>query len=296
MAKVEFRHVVKRFGDVEVIPDLNLTIEDGEFVALLGPSGCGKSTSLFILAGIYLPSGGELLFDGRVVNEVEAKDRNVGIVFQSYALYPHMTVRDNVLFPLRFKRMPREEALARVAAAGNLVQVTELLDRRPGELSGGQQQRVALARALVKEPQLLLLDEPLSNLDATLRLTMRTEIKSLQKKLGVTTVLVTHDQIEATTMADRIICLRAGRIEQIGQPDDLYRRPQSLFIAGFIVVGSALIVEALYHPPYWVHAVLWLPLIFIVTIGPLRPMKGLMIALQYHHKAAEGRFTSDDSR
>jgi inositol-phosphate transport system ATP-binding protein len=147
MAKVEFRHVVKRFGDVEVIPDLNLTIEDGEFVALLGPSGCGKSTSLFILAGIYLPSGGELLFDGRVVNEVEAKDRNVGIVFQSYALYPHMTVRDNVLFPLRFKRMPREEALARVVAAANLVQVTELLDRRPSELSGGQQQRVALARA-----------------------------------------------------------------------------------------------------------------------------------------------------
>ena len=234
MAKVEFRHVVKRFGDVEVIPDLNLTIEDGEFVALLGPSGCGKSTSLFMLAGIYLPSGGELLFDGRIVNEVEAKDRNVGIVFQSYALYPHMTVRDNVLFPLRFKRMPREEARARVAAAANLVQVTELLHRRPGDLSGGQQQRVALARALVKEPQLLLLDEPLSNLDATLRLTMRTEIKSLQKSLGVTTVLVTHDQIEATTMADRIICMRAGRIEQIGTPDDLYRRPQSLFIAGFI--------------------------------------------------------------
>ena len=233
MAKVEFRHVVKRFGDLEVIPDLNLTIEDGEFVALLGPSGCGKSTSLFMLAGIYQPSSGELLFNGRVVNEVEAKDRNVGIVFQSYALYPHMTVRDNVLFPLRFKRVPREEARTRVAAAANLVQVTELLDRRPGELSGGQQQRVALARALVKVPQLLLLDEPLSNLDATLRLTMRTEIKSLQKKLEVTTVLVTHDQIEATTMADRIICLRAGRIEQIGPPDDLYRR-QSLFIAGFI--------------------------------------------------------------
>jgi inositol-phosphate transport system ATP-binding protein len=234
MAKVEFRHVVKRFGDAEVIPDLNLTIEDGEFVALLGPSGCGKSTSLFILAGIYLPSGGELLFDGRIVNEVEAKDRNVGIVFQSYALYPHMTVRDNVLFPLRFKRMPREEALGRVGAAAALVQVEGLLDRRPGDLSGGQQQRVALARALVKEPQLLLLDEPLSNLDATLRLTMRTEIKSLQKKLGVTTVLVTHDQIEATTMADRIICMRAGRIEQIGAPDDLYRRPESPFIASFI--------------------------------------------------------------
>jgi len=234
MARVEFRNVVKRFGDVEVIPNMNLTIEDGEFVALLGPSGCGKSTSLFLLAGIYLPSGGELLFDGHVVNEVEARDRNVGIVFQSYALYPHMTVRDNILFPLRFKKTPREEALSRVSAAADLVQVGELLGRRPSDLSGGQQQRVALARALVKEPQLLLLDEPLSNLDATLRLTMRTEIKSLQHKLGITTILVTHDQIEATTMADRIICMRNGRIQQVGTPDDLYLRPESLFIAGFI--------------------------------------------------------------
>jgi inositol-phosphate transport system ATP-binding protein len=234
MARVEFRNVVKRFGEVEVLPDLSLTIDDGEFVALLGPSGCGKSTSLFLLAGIYLPSGGQLLFDGHVVNEVEARDRNVGIVFQSYALYPHMTVRDNILFPLRFKKTPREEALSRVSAAADLVHVGELLERRPGELSGGQQQRVALARALVKEPQLLLLDEPLSNLDATLRLTMRTEIKSLRDKLGVTTILVTHDQIEATTMADRIVCMRAGRIEQVGTPDDLYLRPENLFIAGFI--------------------------------------------------------------
>ncbi len=221
MARVEFRNVVKRFGEVKVIPDMNLTIEDGEFVALLGPSGCGKSTSLFMLAGIYLPTAGELLFDGHVVNEVEARDRNVGIVFQSYALYPHMTVRENILFPLRFKKMPREEALSRVRAAADLVHVGELLERRPSELSGGQQQRVALARALVKEPQLLLLDEP-------------TEIKSLQQKLGVTTILVTHDQIEATTMADRIICMRAGRIEQVGTPDDLYLRPESLFIASFI--------------------------------------------------------------
>lgn len=234
MARIEFQDVTKRFGDVEVIPSMNLAIEDGEFVALLGPSGCGKSTSLFMLAGIYMPSGGELLFDGHVVNEVEARDRNVGIVFQSYALYPHMTVRDNILFPLRFKRTSREEALRRVKAIAELVHVGELLDRRPGQLSGGQQQRVALARALVKEPQLLLLDEPLSNLDATLRLTMRTEIKSLQAKLGVTTILVTHDQIEATTMADRIICMRAGRIEQVGTPEDLYLRPQSLFIASFI--------------------------------------------------------------
>ena len=187
-----------------------------------------------MLAGIYLPSGGELMFDGHVVNEVEARDRNVGIVFQAYALYPHMTVRDNIGFPLRFRRTPRAEAMRRVGAAADLVRVAELLDRRPGELSGGQQQRVALARALVKEPQLLLLDEPLSNLDATLRLTMRTEIKSLQKKLGVTTILVTHDQIEATTMADRIVCMRAGRIEQVGTPDDLYLRPTSVFIASFI--------------------------------------------------------------
>ena len=234
MARVEFRDVVKRFGEVEVIPGLTLAIEDGEFVALLGPSGCGKSTTLFMLAGIYLPSGGELRFDGHLVNEVEARDRNVGIVFQSYALYPHMTVRDNIGFPLRFQKTPRDEAAGRVRAAADLVHVGELLDRRPSELSGGQQQRVALARALVKEPQLLLLDEPLSNLDATLRLTMRTEIKSLQQRLGVTTILVTHDQIEATTMADRIVCMRGGRIEQVGTPDDLYLRPESLFIAGFI--------------------------------------------------------------
>ncbi|SDB30160.1 ABC transporter ATP-binding protein [Bauldia litoralis] len=234
MARIEFRNIAKRFGDVEVIPGMDLDIADGEFVALLGPSGCGKSTSLLILAGIYLPSGGDLLFDGHVVNDVEAKDRNVGIVFQSYALYPHMTVRDNIMFPLRFKKTPRDEAIRRVNDAAALVQVGELLDRKPSELSGGQQQRVALARALVKQPQLLLLDEPLSNLDATLRLSMRTEIKSLQDELGVTTILVTHDQIEATTMADRIICMRAGRIEQIGTPDDLYDRPSSLFVAGFI--------------------------------------------------------------
>src|SRR6202011_1512156 len=234
MARVEFRDVVKRFGEVEVIPDMNLTIEDGEFVALVGPSGCGKSTSLFLLAGIYLPTAGELLFDGHVVNEVEARDRNVGIVFQSYALYPHMTVRNNILFPLRLKKTPREEALGRVGAAADLVHVGELLERRPSELAGGQQQRVALARPPLQGAPPLLLAEPLSNLDATLRLTMRTEIKSLQHKLGVTTILVTHDQIEATTMADRIICMRAGRIEQVGTPDDLYLRPESLFIASFI--------------------------------------------------------------
>ena len=234
MARIEFKNIQKNFDDVVVIPDMDLTIHDGEFVALLGPSGCGKSTSLFMLAGIYLPSGGDLLFDGHRVNEVEARDRNVGIVFQSYALYPHMTVRNNIRFPLRFKKIAEAESERRVREAAELVQVSELMDRRPSQLSGGQQQRVALARALVKDPQLLLLDEPLSNLDATLRLTMRTEIKALQERLGVTTILVTHDQLEATTMADRIICMREGYIEQIGSPDDLYLRPETLFVAGFI--------------------------------------------------------------
>jgi inositol-phosphate transport system ATP-binding protein len=234
MASIEFQRVQKSFGPVNVIPDLNLLINDGEFVALLGPSGCGKSTSLLMLAGIYLPTGGDILFDGHRVNEVEARDRNVGVVFQSYALYPHLSVRDNIRFPLRFKKLPKEEAERRIREAVDLVQIAEFLDRRPNQLSGGQQQRVALARALVKDPSLLLLDEPLSNLDATLRLSMRTELKSLHEKLGVTTILVTHDQIEATTMADRIICMREGRIEQVGTSDDLYRRPESLFVAGFI--------------------------------------------------------------
>jgi inositol-phosphate transport system ATP-binding protein len=234
MARIEFRNIQKSFGDVVVIPGMDLVIEDGEFVALLGPSGCGKSTSLLMLAGIYLPSGGEMLFDGALVNEVEARDRNVGIVFQSYALYPHMSVLQNVMFPLKFKKVPQADARRRAEEAARLVQVHELLQRRPSELSGGQQQRVALARALVKRPHLLLLDEPLSNLDATLRLTMRAEIKTLQRQLGVTSILVTHDQLEATTMADRIICMSKGRIEQIGTPDDLYLRPQSLFVAGFI--------------------------------------------------------------
>ncbi len=234
MARIEFDGVTKRWGDVVAVDAMSLVVEEGEFVSLLGPSGCGKSTTLFMLAGIYAPSTGEIRFGGAVVNEVEARDRNVGIVFQSYALYPNMTALRNIMFPLRFKRVPRAEAEQKAREAARLVQVEELLGRMPAEMSGGQQQRVALARALVKEPQLLLLDEPLSNLDATLRLSMRSEIKTLQRQLGVTTILVTHDQLEATTMADRIICMRAGRIEQVGTPDDLYLRPASLFVAGFI--------------------------------------------------------------
>ncbi len=234
MARIEITNVSKSWGDVVAVDDISLTIEDGEFVAVLGPSGCGKTTTLLMLAGIYAPTGGDFKFDGQLVNEVEAKDRNVGIVFQSYALYPHKTVRDNIAFPLKFKKVSAAEMRRRVEAAAKMVHVGELLDRRPAQLSGGQHQRVALARALVKEPQLLLLDEPLSNLDASLRLTMRSEIKRLQRTLALTTILVTHDQVEAMTMADRIICMNEGTIQQMGTPEDLYQRPASLFVAAFI--------------------------------------------------------------
>ena len=234
MAKIELKNLRKEWGAAVAVEDISLTFDDGSFVAVLGPSGCGKSTTLFMLAGIYAPSDGAILFDGARVNEVEARDRNVGIVFQSYALYPNMSVLQNILFPLRFKKTDKATAEARAREVAGLVQIDELLQRRPSQLSGGQQQRVALARALIKEPNLLLLDEPLSNLDATLRLSMRSEIRRIQRQLGVTTVLVTHDQVEATTMADQIVCMNKGRIEQIGPPDDLYAKPDTLFVAGFI--------------------------------------------------------------
>ncbi|MEO1307883.1 MAG: ABC transporter ATP-binding protein [Pseudomonadota bacterium] len=232
MAQVTLKELNKTWDQAVAVSGMNLTIEDGEFVAILGPSGCGKSTTLFMLAGIYLPTGGEILFDGTRVNDVEARHRNVGIVFQSYALYPNMSVLQNILFPTRFQKKP--DAKERAHEMAEMVQITDLLDRRPSQLSGGQQQRVALARALIKRPNLLLLDEPLSNLDATLRLTMRAEIRRITRELGVTTILVTHDQLEATTMADRVVCMNAGRIEQVGRAEDLYLRPDTLFVAGFI--------------------------------------------------------------
>ncbi|MBI3711203.1 MAG: ABC transporter ATP-binding protein [Proteobacteria bacterium] len=245
MARIELRNLRKDWPGVTAVDGINLRVDDGSFVALLGPSGCGKSTTLFMLAGIYSPSDGEILFDGARVNEVEARDRNIGIVFQSYALYPHMTAAENIGFPLRFQGLEKAEADHRVAEAAALVQVDQLLQRRPAQLSGGQQQRVALARALVKRPRLLLLDEPLSNLDAALRLTMRSEIRRLQRHLGITTILVTHDQIEATTMADRVVVMNRGRIEQEATAEDTYRRPRSLFVAGFIGAPPINLVPAL---------------------------------------------------
>ena len=234
MARVELTELRKEWAGTVAVAGVDLSIEDGAFIAVLGPSGCGKSTTLLMLAGIYSPTTGEIAFDGARVNDVEARDRNVGIVFQSYALYPNMTVLENVMFPLRFKKVARNDAERRARDIAALVHIDALLERRPSQLSGGQQQRVALARALVKRPHLLLLDEPLSNLDASLRLSMRTEIRRIQRELRVTTILVTHDQVEATTMADRIVVMNAGRVEQVGTARDLYERPHTLFVATFV--------------------------------------------------------------
>jgi inositol-phosphate transport system ATP-binding protein len=234
VAQVTIQQLGKTFGATKAVDGVDLTIADGELLAILGPSGCGKSTTLFMLAGIESPTSGRILFDLEDVTAAEPRERSIGLVFQSYALYPHMTVLENIAFPLEMMKLPKAQRLERARQAARTVQIEELIGRLPYQLSGGQQQRVALARALVKEPRLLLLDEPLSNLDASLRQTMRSEIRQLQRKLGLTTVLVTHDQIEATTMADRIVIMNKGRIEQIGSAQDLYRRPANLFVAGFI--------------------------------------------------------------
>lgn len=233
MSTITLCNLRKEWASSTAIDGIDLTLEDGEFAVVLGPSGCGKSTLLLILAGIYTPSAGEVFFDGALINNVEARDRQVGIVFQSYALYPNMSVRQNIAFPLRFQAMDKQEQRRRVDDMASRMQISELLERKPAQLSGGQQQRVALARALVKRPRLLLLDEPLSNLDTGLRLSMRAEIKRLQRELSVTTVMVTHDQTEASTMGDQIVCMNRGRIEQQGSPDALYHNPLSLFVAGF---------------------------------------------------------------
>jgi inositol-phosphate transport system ATP-binding protein len=231
---VQIENLTKQFGGVVGVKDLNLHVKDGEFVALLGPSGCGKTTTLLMLAGIYKPSSGTIRFGERIVNQIHPRDRNIGMVFQSYALYPHMTVFGNISYPLKLKRVPKQEQMERVERVANTMGIGNLLDRRPGQLSGGQQQRVALGRALVKEPDILLFDEPLSNLDARLRLTMRGEIKQLQNRLGITAVYVTHDQVEAMTMADRIAVMNQGVLQAFDTPADLYDRPRTLFVAGFV--------------------------------------------------------------
>jgi len=234
MGRITLDKVTKAFGDVEVIPPLDLTIDDGEFVVFVGPSGCGKSTLLRLIAGLEDVSGGQIRIDGQDATAVPPAKRGLAMVFQSYALYPHMSVRKNIAFPLRMAGLDKAEQDRRVTAAADVLNLTDYLDRRPGQLSGGQRQRVAIGRAIVREPAAFLFDEPLSNLDAALRVGMRLEISELHTRLKTTMVYVTHDQVEAMTMADKIVVLRAGHIEQVGTPLDLYHSPRNVFVAGFI--------------------------------------------------------------
>ncbi|MBX9991150.1 ABC transporter ATP-binding protein [Phreatobacter oligotrophus] len=234
MAGVTLRKVVKRYGDVEAVRGIDLDIADEEFVVLVGPSGCGKSTTLRMIAGLEDISDGDIAIDGDVVNDVPPKDRDIAMVFQNYALYPHMTVAENMSFGLRLKRYPKAEIKARVDEAARILDIKELLERKPKALSGGQRQRVAMGRAIVRNPKVFLFDEPLSNLDAKLRVQMRTEIKKVHLKVRTTTVYVTHDQVEAMTLADRVVVMNNGRIEQIGPPNELYHHPRTRFVAGFI--------------------------------------------------------------
>ncbi|MGK6310370.1 ABC transporter ATP-binding protein [Variovorax sp. DT-64] len=234
MSSITLRQLAKDFGGTPVIRGIDIDIGDGEFVALVGPSGCGKSTLLRIIAGLESADQGDILLGERRINEVAPRDRDVAMVFQNYALYPHMTVAQNLGFGLRIRRARPEEIERRVQQAAETLGLRELLGRRPRQLSGGQRQRVAMGRAIVRQPQAFLFDEPLSNLDAKLRVQMRTEIKALHQRLGTTTVYVTHDQVEAMTMADRIVVLKEGRVEQAGAPLELYDRPRNAFVAGFI--------------------------------------------------------------
>jgi multiple sugar transport system ATP-binding protein len=234
MAEVRLHAVSKSFGKVKVVREVNLHIADGEFVVLVGPSGCGKTTTLRMIAGLEEVTSGDILIDGRRVNDVHPKDRDIAMVFQSYALYPHMSVRENMAFGLKMRKLPREEIQRRVEEAARILDLTALLDRKPRELSGGQRQRVAMGRAMVRQPKVFLFDEPLSNLDAKLRVQMRAEIARLHKRLAATIIYVTHDQIEAMTLADRIVVMDAGEVQQVGRPLEVFEHPANRFVAGFI--------------------------------------------------------------
>ena len=232
--EVTLENLTKRWGSAIGTENITLDIKSGEFVAFLGPSGCGKTTTLLMVAGIYKPTEGFVKFDGRIVNRVQPKDRNIGMVFQSYALYPHMTVYENLAFPMKLNNTPANEMKKRAQRIAEMMGISHLVDRKPSQLSGGQQQRVALGRALTKEPSLLLFDEPLSNLDARLRISMRGEIKRLQLDLGITSIYVTHDQIEAMTMADRVAVMQGGHLQAYCPPSELYDQPINLFVASFV--------------------------------------------------------------
>jgi multiple sugar transport system ATP-binding protein len=248
MAGVSLQKICKRYGDVSIIEDLDLEVADREFMVLVGPSGCGKSTVLRMIAGLEEISSGTIAIGGRVVNALAPKDRDIAMVFQTYALYPHMTIRENLEFGLKMRKTPRPEIDRLVSESAELLGMAPMLDRKPRQLSGGQRQRVALGRALVRQPAVFLFDEPLSNLDAKLRVQMRAEIKKLQRRLGTTTVYVTHDQMEAMTMGSRIAVMRDGRIQQVGEPLEIYERPRNLFVANFIGTPPMNLVRATLEP------------------------------------------------
>lgn len=235
---VIIKDAVKKYGNFTALNGVSLDIKPGEFFTLLGPSGCGKTTLLRMIAGFNTVDGGQIYFDDRMINDLEAHKRDIGMVFQNYAIFPHLTVAENVAYGLKAKKYPKDQIQSKVEEALELVQIANLKDRRPNELSGGQQQRVALARAFVIEPSVLLMDEPLSNLDAKLRVQMRTVIKKLQRRLGITTIYVTHDQEEALAISDRIAVMKEGNIMQVGTPEEIYKRPQNTFVAGFIGVSN----------------------------------------------------------
>lgn len=232
--KIQLENISKQYKDVLAVNKLNVHIEDGELVCLLGPSGCGKSTTLSMIAGLDKPTYGNIYFDGVNVNEVEAEYRDIGMVFQDYALYPHMSVMENIEFPLKMRKWKKKDRVKKVKEIADILQINELLNRKPSKLSGGQQQRVAIARALVKDPKILLLDEPLSNLDAKLRIELRDEIRNLQRKLQITTIFVTHDQEEALSISDKILLLNKGNLQQYSSPKKMYMEPQNRFVAGFL--------------------------------------------------------------
>ena len=234
MAEIKLEHITKRFGDVVAVDDVNLEIHDQEFVVFVGPSGCGKTTTLRAIAGLEHPDEGDIFIDGNRVNTLSPADRDIAFVFQFYALYPHLTVYDNIAFPLKAVKAPKSEIRERVQEVAAILQIQAMFDRKPSHLSGGEMQRVALGRAMVRRPKAFLMDEPMSNLDAKLRVDMRTELKRLQHRLGATTIFVTHDQVEAMSMADRIVIMHQGSLQQIGTPQEVYNQPQTVFVAQFM--------------------------------------------------------------
>ncbi|MFQ6546585.1 ABC transporter ATP-binding protein [Aestuariibius sp. 2305UL40-4] len=244
MAHLALRNLTKRYGETQVLHGIDLDIADGEFVVLVGPSGCGKSTTLRMIAGLEEISAGDVSIGGRVVNNLEPKDRDIAMVFQNYAIYPHMTVAKNIGFGLRASKLPKADKEKRIAEVAEILDMTPLLARKPAQLSGGQRQRVAIGRAMVRDPAVFLFDEPLSNLDAQLRTQMRLEIKKLHQSVGSTIVFVTHDQVEAMTLADRIVIMKDGHIQQVGTPDEVYRQPANTFVAQFIGAPSMNMIEA----------------------------------------------------